>query len=88
MKTLNDFKQEVAEEYGLESWTWELEDYCDEAAERYAEYKSQVVADDLQLGYVQGWNEGLQWALESIDENMGAVMTFSELKATILKGLK
>lgn len=81
MKTLADFKQQVAEKYGddsfsgmdctLESLLWRI----DEAAELYAEYRAKEAVREFEkkIGiqlealfiYRQGWNEALHWAADN-----------------------
>lgn len=57
MKTLNDFKQEVAIEYGLLDWEDlkgqidNSETYSDLAAERYAEYRAKEAREE---GFFEG----------------------------------
>lgn len=83
MKTLNDFKQQVAIKYGHESFEQmkltrlnsDVYLKLDEAKELYSTYK-------------QGWNEALHWAADHPNRKFIGSFTVVIDKDDILKGLK
>lgn len=63
MKTLSDFKQQVAEKKGFNKWyklldsvEWEnVPDLCDEAAELYADYRAKEAREEgIKVGVTLG----------------------------------
>lgn len=100
MKSLKDFKNEIAKKEGLGDW----DDLCiddiqdklhDQAAERFAEYREDECRDGqghlievkFEEGYKKGWNAALKWAAEHAERTLDNVHFYVERK-DILKGLK